>query len=399
MSTVETLAASGSRSSLGELFTNLFKRAPVPFVAHMIDGSEVRIGEGTPAFHVFIRNESCFRAFRSMNELRIAKAYIRGDFDIEGDFIAALSYRDVLRDRSVWLKAWRRLEPLLFGREKLNPAWIAKHYDMENVQFFYTDEDYRTYTPGIYEHDEDTLEAGGRRKLEFALDSLGLQPGDTLLDIGCGWGGMLRCAAERGVRGTGITLSKHQHAFVSTMINEKGYSAEVRYQDFFTFEPARTFDGISMMGVIEDLSDYHLVMQRLPRYLKPGGRVYLDFATSRKPFDTSSFITRYVWPGTFRLVYLPEFIDAVNQSVFEIAAIYNDRHNYYLWSKHGYDRLVRNMSAILKRATIEQYRMLRLLVAGSAALMSNTTRGDGACRVVLQMTRATDSGLGVSAAR
>jgi cyclopropane-fatty-acyl-phospholipid synthase len=210
---------------------------------------------------------------------------------------------------------------------------------------------------------------------------------------------MLRYAAERGVRGTGITLSRHQHEFVTTMIQEKGYAAEARYQDFFTFEPGLRYDGITMMGVIEDLSDYDLVMQRLPRYLKPGGRVYMDFATSRQPFDTSSFITRYVWPGTFRLVYLPEFIDAVNRSAFEIVGIYNDRHNYYLWSKHGHNRLVENKAAILERASVEQYRMLRLLVAGSAALMNDTRRGDGACRVVLEMTRATDSGLGVPPAR
>lgn len=390
MSTVETFDdAAGRRSSLGECFASVFsKRAPVAFVAHTVDGAKVQIGEGTPAFDLVIRNEACLRAFRSLNELKIAEAYIQGDFDIEGDFVAALSFRNALSDRSFWLKAWRRIEPVLFGREKCNPAWIAKHYDMGNIQFFCTDTDYRTYTPGIYDHDEESLETGARHKLEFAFQALGLQAGDTVLDIGCGWGGMLRYAAEHGVRGTGITLSRHQHEFVTRMIEEKKYSADVHYQDFFTFEPNQKYDGITMMGVIEDLSDYHLVMKRLPRYLQPGGRVCLDFATSRKPFDTSSFITRYVWPGTFRLVYLPEFIDAVNRSPFEIVAIYNDRRNYYLWSKQGHDRWMQNKAAILERTSIEQWRMLRLLIGGSAALMSSTTRGAGACRVVLELTSA-----------
>jgi cyclopropane-fatty-acyl-phospholipid synthase len=276
---------------------------------------------------------------------------------------------------------------MLFGRARCNPAWIAKHYDLANIQFFCTDTDYRTYTPGIYDNDEESLEGGARRKLAFALQSLRLRAGDSILDIGCGWGGMLRFAAEHGVWSTGITLSSHQHQFVTRMIEEKGYPARALYQDFFTFEPDRQYDGIAMMGVIEDLSDYHLVMKRLSCYLKPGGRVYLDFATSRRRFDTSSFITSYVWPGLFRLVYLPEFIDAVNRSPFEIVALYDDRHNYYLWTRHGYDRWMTNKAAILERTNIEQWRMLRLLIGGGAALMNSPQRG-GACRVVLELTRA-----------
>ncbi|RKZ93648.1 MAG: hypothetical protein DRR19_00380 [Candidatus Parabeggiatoa sp. nov. 1] len=86
-----------------------------------------------------------------------------------------------------------------------------------------------------------------------------------------------------------------------------------------------------MMGVIEDLSDYQRVMKRISKWVMPGGRVYLDFASEKKPFGTRSFITQYVWPGTFRLVFMPQFIDAVRESLFEIINILNDRRNYYLW--------------------------------------------------------------------
>ena len=65
--------------------------------------------------------------------------------------------------------------------------------------------------------------------------------------------------------------------------------------------------------------------------------------------------------------------------------IYRDRHNYYLWSKHGHDRWMQNKAEILTKTSIEQWRMLRLLIAGSAALMRNTARGAGACRVVLEL--------------
>jgi cyclopropane-fatty-acyl-phospholipid synthase len=387
MSTVEAVGGAASdHSGLGGwLARTLAAKSPVAFSVRAPSGDVLQFGNGAPVFELIIHNDAGLAALRSLNEPRLAEAYIRGDYDIDGDFIAALSLRDALSDRSLWLKLWRRLEPIIRGREQCNPAWIAKHYDMENIQFYCTDTDYRTYTPGIYEHDHDSLEAGGQRKLDFAFRSLGLLPGDRVLDIGCGWGGFLRFAAEQGVRGTGITLSKHQHAFVTEMIGTRGYSAEVRYQDFFSFEPEEPFNGIVMSGVIEDLSDYQLVMQRLPRYLKPGGRVYMDFATTRERFDTSSFITRYIWPGTFRLVHMPEFMEAVDRSPFEVVGIYRDRHNYYLWSKHGYDRWMANKATVVAQAGIERWRMMRLLIAGSAALMHDTSRGAGAARVVLEL--------------
>jgi cyclopropane-fatty-acyl-phospholipid synthase len=390
MSTVEAVGGTTSEHSGlgGWLARTLAAKSPVAFSVRAPSGDVLQFGNGTPAFALVIHNDAGLAALRSLNEPRLAEAYIRGDYDIEGDFITALSLRDALSDRSLWLKLWRRLEPIIRGRERCNPAWIAKHYDMDNIQFYCTDTEYRTYTPGIYEHDHDSLEAGGRRKLDFAFRSLGLLPGDTVLDIGCGWGGFLRFAAEQGVRGTGITLSKHQHAFVTEMIRTKGYSAQVRYQDFFSFEPDEPFNGIVMSGVIEDLSDYPLVMQRLPRYLKPGGRVYMDFATTRERFDTSSFITRYIWPGTFRLVYMPEFMEAVDRSPFEVVGIYRDRHNYYLWSKHGYDRWMAHQRTVVAQAGIERWRMIRLLIAGSAALMRDTSRGAGAARVVLELPRS-----------
>jgi cyclopropane-fatty-acyl-phospholipid synthase len=390
MSTVEAVGgATSDRTGFGAwVARTLGARSPVAFSVRTPAGDVLHVGNGAPVFELVIRNQDGLAALRSLNEPRLAEAYIRGDYEIEGDFITALSLRDALSDRSLWVKLWRRLEPIVRGREQCNPAWIAKHYDMDNIQFFCTDTEYRTYTPGIYENDYDTLEAGGRRKLDFAFRSLGLLPGDTVLDIGCGWGGFLRFAAEQGVRGTGITLSKHQHAFVTEMVRTQGYSAEVRYQDFFSFEPDEPFNGIVMSGVIEDLSDYHLVMQRLPRYLKPGGRVYLDFATTRKRFDTSSFITRYIWPGTFRLVYMPEFMEAVDRSPFEVVGVYRDRHNYYLWSKHGYDRWMSHKATVVEQAGIERWRMMRLLIAGSAALMRDTSRGAGAARVVLELPRS-----------
>lgn len=137
------------------------------------------------------------------------------------------------------------------------------------------------YTPGLFESEDDTLETSTRRKYDFAFEQLRLREGDEVLDVGHGWGGFLQYCCGRGVRGQGIILSKDQFGYVTDLIRERGLDAQVLYQDFFTYQPGRRFDAISMMGVIEDLSDYPRVMERLAELVKPGGRIYLDFASGR----------------------------------------------------------------------------------------------------------------------
>ena len=104
----------------------------------------------------------------------------------------------------------------------MNPGWIAKHYDSHNMQLYALDEKYQVYTPGIYETEADTLEEGAERKLEYAFNSLVLRAGDSVLDVGCGWGGFLRYCAARGVDATGITLSRHQLAYARAQLAGEG---------------------------------------------------------------------------------------------------------------------------------------------------------------------------------
>jgi cyclopropane-fatty-acyl-phospholipid synthase len=365
---------------------DLFARVGLPFAFNVhAAGDRVTLGEGEPVFDLYVRNDRGMTALRSLHQLAIADAYVRGDLDLEGDVVRAMWLRDLLSDRSLWLKLWRRLQPLLLGRERLNPAWIAKHYDSGNAQLFALDQDYFAYTPGIYESDDETLEASTRRKYEFAWDSVRLQAGHELLEIGCGWGGFTRFCAERGARVTGITLSRDQLAFTQRLIAEHRLDASVFYQDFFTYEPGRRFDAISLMGVIEDLSDYPRVLERLGRLIKPGGRIYLDFAAGKVPFATSSFITKHVWPGTFRMVYMPDLMKALDGSALQLAGVYNDRRNYYLWARNGYRRWVENRESVVRQAGEEIWRLFGLLIAGTAGVMSNPSQRVTAYRMVLEL--------------
>jgi cyclopropane-fatty-acyl-phospholipid synthase len=381
------VAAAPARAEIDGWIGRLLSRGtslPCSFRVHTPSGTTTA-GGGAPEFDLYIRNDAGMSALRSVSELRIADAYVRGDIELEGDVVKAMWLRDLLSDRNVWIKLWRRLQPLLFGREKLNPAWIAKHYDSGNVQLLALDRDYYAYTPGIYENDEETLEQSSQRKYEFAWDSLRLQEGQELLEIGCGWGGMTRFCASRGVKVTGITLSRDQLAFTQGIIAEHGFDAAAHYQDFFTFQPGRRFDAISCMGVIEDLSDYPRVMARFGELLKPGGRAYLDFAAGKVPVATSSFVTKYVWPGTFRMVYMPELLAAIDRSRIQLVGLYNDRHNYHLWARNGQRRWAENKARVIEQAGEEIYRLFNLLFMGTAGVMNNPSNEVSAYRLVLEL--------------
>jgi cyclopropane-fatty-acyl-phospholipid synthase len=374
----------------------LLERTGGPAFRLVSDGAPRTFGRGDPRFTLTIRRPAAARALASLDALAVAHAYLDGDFDLDGDLVAALGYQEQLGDFHPWIYLWRRLEPLLLGRPRVNPDWIALHYDAENAQLHAVDRDYQTYTPGIYLEEDDSLESGAARKLERAFGALDLRDGQRLLEVGSGWGGMLRYAARRGVAVTGLTLSRVQRAHCEALIARERLPAEVRYQDFFTFAPERRFDAISLMGVIEDLSDYRAVAQRLARWVVPGGRVYLDFAAERERFGTHSFVTRHVWPGTFRMVFLPELIEALRESPFEIVSIDNDRRNYHLWTAGVYRRWVEERAAVVAAHGERLWRTFCLLFAGVAAMMDRRSHSATAYRVVLELPADSDGAFRIS---
>jgi cyclopropane-fatty-acyl-phospholipid synthase len=357
---------------------------PLTFALREAGGATTVVGVGEPVLEISILTRAGRAAVRSLSELAIAEAYMNGDIDIDGDLLDAMKLRSLMINYSPVVRAWAQLKPLLVGRRRCNPGWIAKHYDAENVQFIAMDSDHRIYTPGLYASDEDTLEDGAERRLAMIYRSLELAAGDTLLDVGCGWGGFMRYCARRGAHPTGISLSRHQVEFARARMAEERLEASVLYQDFFSYEPGERFDAISIMGVLEDISDYRLVMRRIADWIKPGGRVYMDFAASYRRLGISPFITRHVWPGKFRMVYMPQLTTAINGAPFDIVELYNDRHNYHLWTRKGYERTTERHEEILAAADERMWRTLRVLYAGCAHIFGPDSTRATAYRVVLE---------------
>ncbi|HLJ51549.1 MAG TPA: class I SAM-dependent methyltransferase [Bryobacteraceae bacterium] len=351
-------------------------------------GYRAAVGARPPEFTIDIRTQRGLRAIQSLNELQICEAYMNDDIDIGGDMQRVIALRDLLEDQSVWITAWRKLQPLLAGKSKSQEAWVHNHYDSENLQLYFLDAAYNTYTPGVFEREDESLEMASERKHRLAFEGLQLKPGDRVLDIGCGWGSFLRFATRRGVNVTGITLSRHQLGWVQReLIDKEQLPATLHYGNFFEFEAEGTFDAISMLGVIEELADYERTLERVARLVKPGGRVYLDFMAATKDFVFPAFISKYIYQGGTSRVYLPKFTEAATRSPFEIVSIHNDRRNYYLTSQHWFNNLERNRNAVRERFGEKTFRMFRLYLAGLPEMLDARSHLTTAYRVMLELPK------------
>jgi cyclopropane-fatty-acyl-phospholipid synthase len=293
--------------------------------------------------------------------LGLARAYISGHIDVDGDMYTVLArmtqmqqstaeklrllgqlggpkllYPRVppppqeVRVRRRWLSGRRHTK----GRDA---SAISHHYDVSNTFYEWVLGPSMTYTCACYPHPDATLEEAQGYKHDLVARKLGLQPGMRLLDVGCGWGGMVRHAArEYGVKALGVTLSEQQAAWAQRAIEEAGLSglAEVRHLDYRDV-PETGFDAISSIGLTE-----HIGKTQLPAYfsflhskLKPGARLLNHCIT--RPDDSVSarnvggFINRYVFPDG-ELEGPGHLASRMNDAGFEIRHEENLREHYAL---------------------------------------------------------------------
>ncbi|MDN5804830.1 MAG: class I SAM-dependent methyltransferase, partial [Microlunatus sp.] len=200
------------------------------------------------------------------------------------------------------LPRWRRTVQGLRHSRTRDAEAIHHHYDVSNTFYEWVLGSSMTYTCACYPHADATLEEAQANKYRLVFDKLRLQAGDRLLDVGCGWGSMVRYAARRGVKSIGITLSAEQAAWAQRAIAEEGLTdlAEVRHGDYR--EIAETdFDAVSSIGLTE-----HIGVAHYPAYfgflrskLRSGGLLLNHCITrpdNRPGSAIGGFIDRYVFP-------------------------------------------------------------------------------------------------------
>jgi cyclopropane-fatty-acyl-phospholipid synthase len=337
------------------------------------DGAVHRLGAGpVPSFHVWIRNASAVRALASLDEPSIGEAYMNGDLDFAGDFLAALDLRKFLSD-SHWLHSvWRFVQPLVFGRVASDKRWVGQHYDYgDDFYFAFLDRRFKLYSQALFESDDQSLEDAAENKLAYIVRACRLGPGRHVLDVGGGWGSFAGYAAARGANVTMLTISPAQYAYLTQWCgaHEPPGRLDAVYEDIFAYAPGRQYDAIVLLGVMEHLPDYRRLFAKFDELLRPNGRLYMDFAAGRKKFHVSSFTYRYVFPGDHTPVVVPDLLAAANATRFEPIAIHNDRHAYYLTLQAWARNLEAARDELARRFGERTYRLFQMYLWGGAHQM------------------------------
>jgi cyclopropane-fatty-acyl-phospholipid synthase len=357
---------------------------PPAFRLVLDDGADFEFGAGEPAFTVRVKSRAGRAALASLDETRFILAYLAGDVDFEGEILTVLRLRPLLSDRHPLRELWAKvLHPLVFGQVRSDEKWVAQHYD-EDADFYLTFLDRRrVYSHGLFASAEESLDDAILRKLEFALDAVGAEPGQRVLDIGAGWGGMTEHAGRRGIAVTSLTISGPSERYVQALIEREGLPCRVLREHFLEHRADEPYDAIVNLGVTEHLPDYAGSLAQYRRLLKPGGRVYLDACASRRKFPFSSFVYRFVFPGNASPLCLHDYLTEVAKTPFEVLAVDNDRESYRLTCLHWAQNLERSRGEIERRFGRRQFRRFQLYLWGCVDVFERDEIG--AYRMVLRL--------------
>jgi len=364
----------------------------------------IRLWEGTtwsptpelrPEFTLVLNHPGALRRmFLPPNELTLGEAYIYDDFDIEGNVEAAFGLGDYILElrpslfetlrRAIYLLGLPaqerpgslRQEATLKGAvhsRKRDSLAIIYHYNVSNDFYRSWLDQQMVYSCAYFSASDDSLETAQQRKLDYLCRKLRLKKGDRLLDIGCGWGGLIIHAARHyGVEAHGITLSQPQADLANQRIRELGLEercrAEVR--DYREVPESEQFDKLVSVGMFEHVGESRLgdYFAKAWRLLRPGG-TFLNhgIATSlSNPFpEGPSFIDRYVFPDG-ECLPIATTLGSAESCGFEIRDVESLREHYAMTLRHWVRRLEARREQVLRFTDEVTYRVWRIYMAGSA---------------------------------
>ncbi len=390
-----------------------------PFRVEAYDGSSMPASPHSPTSDVtlrVLRRDALTRVLRRPGELGLARAFVAGDVDVDGDLdglfeLEVPQVRKLVRPDAV---RWLISELGLSGLGQLEPpeievrprgamhsrsrdrAAVTHHYDVSNRFYEMVLGPTMTYSCAVFATPQDTLEIAQRRKVDLIARKLALREGDRLLDIGCGWGTMAVHAAKNyGARVVGVTLSHPQQQYATERARREGVSdlVEFRVQDYRDIHDT-PFDAVSSIGMSEHVGRRALstYTQQIFELVRPGGR-FLNHAIGR-PINTdddpdpsraaetwrqvqvafglrgpsridSPFIERYVFPDG-ELHDVGTMVSFFQAHGFEVRHLESLREHYALTLRQWVANLVKRFDEAVEEVGGQRARAWRLYMTGSA---------------------------------
>lgn len=334
------------------------------------DGEEMKYGDDDSKFRIVLNEPLPISDIVTKPSITFGEAYMYKKLEIEGSIQAVIeslyhNQKSFLKDKGKFNKLVKPIRNTLKNSKKN----INFHYDIGNDFYKLWLDKSMTYSCGYFESEMDTLEQAQANKVDYILKKPNLQEGNTLLDIGCGWGELIINAAKKyKVKALGITLSSEQMEAVRERIEKEGLEdlVSVELKDYRQIKD-RHFDRIVSVGMIE-----HVGKEYLPEYfssvnelLEEGGISLLHCITSLNG-GNDPWIDKYIFPGGY-VPSLGELISNISKEAFHLLDLESLRRHYGRTLEHWAINFENSMPAITKMKDDTFIRMWRLYLNSCAA--------------------------------
>ena len=367
--------------SFSQYLTGLAPLSDIPLRLLLWNGMQHDLGP-QPRVTVKILSPGALKYFVPPSLDNLAEGYVNGHFDVQGSAADIVEVATRLAEHGVsMLGKFGRLFSALHHDRSKDAHAIAHHYDVSNDFYRLWLDESMVYSCAYFPNQTESLEAAQIAKLDHTLGKLMLQPGERLLDIGCGWGALaLRAAQKYGSRVLGVTLSRSQHALASERVAQAGLAdqVEIRLQDYRDLDPRDgQFDKITSIGMFEHVGLKHLeaYFAQINALLKDGGLVLNHGITSTDPgsgvapLGAASFIEKYVFPNG-ELPHISLVLKDMQSAGLEALDVEGLRRHYArtlaCWSDN-YERQQETIQALVDETT---FRVWRIYLAGCAHAFS-----------------------------
>ncbi len=320
-----------------EFLENVLQAASneVPVEVTFWDGVTKRFGND-PVAKIRIKSPKVLEDMMKQLSLGFGENYINGNIEIEGDIQQVLRIQDLPAVKKMKPSTKAIVEIAIHRLLTLNSLQRAKeniqyHYDLGNDFYKLFLDESMTYSCAYFKNwDSDTLEDAQRNKYELIVRKIGLQDGDRVVDIGCGWGGFLIYAASKyNIKGVGCTISKNQYEYANEKIKELGLQdrIEVLYEDYRNLKGK--FNKFVSIGAYEHIGKNYAFMffNKLNEILEDKAVGLLHTIGHNEPLETDPFTIKYIFPGGY-LPSLEELIRRIRSVGFYTIDVENLRPHY-----------------------------------------------------------------------
>jgi len=342
------------------------------------DGSSENYGQGVPAFKVIFKDKISGMKMLKDPSLAFGEAYMDGIIDFKGNLEQIVETAYKIHIPFFEKKGFGGLQRF-FANANISTSLtkqqkdIKYHYDLGNDFYELWLDETMSYSCAYFCSPEDSLYQAQLQKIDYILKKLQLHPGESILDIGCGWGWLIiRAAQQYGVKALGITLSEEQYTKTKQRIAELGLTGQVDVKliDYRTLAEnvGSKFDKVVSVGMVEHVGKANLpkYMQAVDNLLVPGGISVLHCITGKIEMPCNRWICKYIFPGGY-VPSIRELIWLLPENDFHLLDVESLRLHYAKTLEHWSKNFENNIQRVQEKYGERFIKMWRLYLNSCAA--------------------------------